>query len=86
MKARYVKPLIMLRWRLRESKVPLTLLVKKKGVPDLTMIDLPGITRVPVRDQPENIYELQISGTWFISSYANTTRNLLILYIFCLYI
>ncbi|KAD4178901.1 hypothetical protein E3N88_27492 [Mikania micrantha] len=42
------------------SNVPLTLVVKKHGVPDLTMIDLPGITRVPVHDQPENIYE-QIS-------------------------
>nr|XP_043630273.1 dynamin-related protein 4C-like [Erigeron canadensis] len=42
------------------SNVPLTLVVKKNGVPDLTMIDLPGITRVPVHDQPENIYE-QIS-------------------------
>ncbi|WOL06980.1 hypothetical protein Cni_G15715 [Canna indica] len=35
-------------------------IVKKKGVPDLTMVDLPGITRVPVHGQPENIYE-QIS-------------------------
>ncbi|KAJ0593525.1 putative dynamin stalk domain, GTPase effector domain, Dynamin superfamily [Helianthus annuus] len=43
------------------SNVPLTLVVKKEGVPDLTMIDLPGITRVPIGDQPENIYE-QISG------------------------
>ncbi|KAL8230152.1 hypothetical protein R6Q59_000512 [Mikania micrantha] len=43
------------------SNVPLTLVVKKKGVPDLTMVDLPGITRVPVGDQPKDIYE-QISG------------------------
>jgi hypothetical protein len=33
------------------------LVVKKNGVPDLTMVDLPGITRVPVHGQPENIYE-----------------------------
>ncbi|XP_021822547.1 dynamin-related protein 4C-like [Prunus avium] len=39
------------------SDAPLTLLVKKNGVPDLTMVDLPGITRVPVRGQPENIYD-----------------------------
>ncbi|GMH11401.1 hypothetical protein Nepgr_013242 [Nepenthes gracilis] len=39
------------------SNVPLTLVVQKKGVPDLTMVDLPGITRVPVHGQPENIYE-----------------------------
>ena len=39
------------------SNTPLTLSVKKKGVPDLTMVDLPGITRVPVHGQPENIYD-----------------------------
>ncbi|CDP19972.1 unnamed protein product [Coffea canephora] len=43
------------------SNVPLTLTVKKDGVPDLTMVDLPGITRVPVHGQPEDIYE-QISA------------------------
>lgn len=43
------------------SNTPLTLVVKKDGVPDLTMVDLPGITRVPVHGQPENIYE-QISA------------------------
>ncbi|KAI3468729.1 hypothetical protein Pfo_025392 [Paulownia fortunei] len=42
------------------SNHPVTLIVKKKGVPDLTMVDLPGITRVPVHGQPEDIYE-QIS-------------------------
>ncbi|XP_072973402.1 dynamin-related protein 4C-like [Typha angustifolia] len=42
------------------SNTPLTLVVKKNGVPDLTMVDLPGITRVPVHGQPDNIYE-QIS-------------------------
>ncbi|KAF7138967.1 hypothetical protein RHSIM_Rhsim07G0108700 [Rhododendron simsii] len=42
------------------SNSPLTLVVKKRGVPDLTMVDLPGITRVPVHGQPEDIYE-QIS-------------------------
>uniref|UniRef100_A0A2N9GCL2 GED domain-containing protein n=1 Tax=Fagus sylvatica TaxID=28930 RepID=A0A2N9GCL2_FAGSY len=30
------------------SSTPLTLEVRKNGVPDLTMVDLPGITRVPV--------------------------------------
>ncbi|KMT13705.1 hypothetical protein BVRB_4g080870 [Beta vulgaris subsp. vulgaris] len=39
------------------SNAPITLIVKKHGVPDLTMVDLPGITRVPVHGQPENIYE-----------------------------
>ncbi|CAN0920754.1 Dynamin-related protein 4C [Linum grandiflorum] len=44
------------------SNTPLTLVVKKNGVPDLTMVDLPGITRVAILDQPENIYE-QVTGT-----------------------
>ncbi|KAK4389276.1 Dynamin-related protein 4C [Sesamum angolense] len=43
------------------SNSPLTLVVKKMAVPDLTMVDLPGITRVPVHGQPEDIYE-QISN------------------------
>ncbi|KAF8038487.1 hypothetical protein BT93_B1128 [Corymbia citriodora subsp. variegata] len=42
------------------SNTPLTLVIKKYGIPDLTMVDLPGITRVPVHGQPESIYE-QIS-------------------------
>ncbi|KAL9684572.1 hypothetical protein QQ045_022013 [Rhodiola kirilowii] len=43
------------------SNCPLTLVVKKNNVPDLTMVDLPGITRVPVQGQPDDIYE-QISN------------------------
>ncbi|KAL4580149.1 hypothetical protein LXL04_016330 [Taraxacum kok-saghyz] len=43
------------------SNVPLTLVVKKKDVPNLTMVDLPGITRVAVGDQPADIYK-QITG------------------------
>ncbi|GJN30950.1 hypothetical protein PR202_gb19298 [Eleusine coracana subsp. coracana] len=39
------------------SDAPITLVVKKRGVPDLTLIDLPGITRVPVQGQPEDIYD-----------------------------
>ncbi|XP_011010061.1 PREDICTED: dynamin-related protein 4C-like [Populus euphratica] len=39
------------------SNTELTLVVKKNGVPDLTLVDLPGITRVPVHGHPENIYE-----------------------------
>ncbi|CAN0921192.1 Dynamin-related protein 4C [Linum grandiflorum] len=44
------------------SNSPLTLIVRKNGVPDLTMVDLPGITRVPVHGQPEDIYE-QVTET-----------------------
>ncbi|TVU47664.1 hypothetical protein EJB05_07270, partial [Eragrostis curvula] len=39
------------------SDAPITLVVKKRGVPDLTLVDLPGITRVPVQGQPEDIYD-----------------------------
>ncbi|KAL6596560.1 hypothetical protein ACP70R_047203 [Stipagrostis hirtigluma subsp. patula] len=39
------------------SDAPITLVVRKKGVPDLTLVDLPGITRVPVQGQPEDIYD-----------------------------
>ncbi|KAJ7953922.1 Dynamin-related protein 4C [Quillaja saponaria] len=39
------------------SNNPLTLVVRKNGVPDLTMVDLPGITRVPIHGQHENIYD-----------------------------
>nr|GEZ29123.1 dynamin-related protein 4C-like [Tanacetum cinerariifolium] len=42
------------------ANIPLTLVVKKKGVPDLTMVDLPGITRNPIGDQPANIFFLYV--------------------------
>jgi hypothetical protein len=42
------------------TDMPIQLLIRKPHAPDLTMVDLPGITRVPVYNQPQNIYE-QIS-------------------------
>ncbi|EAY89322.1 hypothetical protein OsI_10825 [Oryza sativa Indica Group] len=39
------------------SDAPITLVVRKRGVPDLTLVDLPGITRVPVQGQPDDIYD-----------------------------
>ncbi|KAF0914843.1 hypothetical protein E2562_032520 [Oryza meyeriana var. granulata] len=39
------------------SGAPITLVVRKRGVPDLTLVDLPGITRVPVQGQPDDIYD-----------------------------
>ncbi|CAM6129770.1 unnamed protein product [Calypogeia fissa] len=38
-----------------EGKISLH--IRKPDAPDLTMIDLPGITRVPVHGQPDNIYD-----------------------------
>nr|XP_043634941.1 dynamin-related protein 4C-like [Erigeron canadensis] len=60
------------------SHTPLTLIVKKNGVPDLTMVDLPGITRVPVHGQPEDIYE-QISAiiNEYITPEESTILNVL---------
>ncbi|KAL5209359.1 hypothetical protein ABZP36_004982 [Zizania latifolia] len=39
------------------SDAPIILVVRKRGVPDLTLVDLPGITRVPVQGQPDDIYD-----------------------------
>ncbi|KAF2313381.1 hypothetical protein GH714_010675 [Hevea brasiliensis] len=57
------------------SNTPLTLVVKKKGIPDLTMIDLPGITRVPVHGQPEDIYE-QIAG--IVTEYIRPEESIIL--------
>ncbi|KAM3288293.1 hypothetical protein P3S67_021723 [Capsicum chacoense] len=53
----------------------LTLVVKKNGVPDLTMVDLPGITRVPVQGQPDDIYE-QISE--IIKTYISPQESIIL--------
>ena len=37
---------------------PIILTIYSCTCPDLTLIDLPGITRIPVGDQPKNIYEV----------------------------
>ena len=57
------------------SNTPLTLVVKKNGVLDLTMIDLPGITRVPVHGQPHDIYE-QIAG--IIMEYISPEESIIL--------
>ncbi|CAK9134032.1 unnamed protein product [Ilex paraguariensis] len=49
--------------------------VKKNGVPDLTMVDLPGITRVPVHGQPDDIYE-QISA--IITEYIKPEESIIL--------
>ncbi|KAM3288295.1 hypothetical protein P3S67_021725 [Capsicum chacoense] len=53
----------------------LTLVVKKNGVPDLTMVDLPGITRVPVQGQPDDMYE-QISD--IIKTYISPQDSIIL--------
>ena len=37
---------------------PITLTVSRPDLPDLTLVDLPGIIRVAVGDQPEDIHDL----------------------------
>jgi interferon-induced GTP-binding protein Mx1 len=39
------------------SDTPINITVYSPDVYDLTLIDLPGITRVPIDDQPKDIYE-----------------------------
>ncbi|KAF2615432.1 hypothetical protein F2Q70_00013600 [Brassica cretica] len=41
------------------SDTPLELCVRRQSVPDLTMVDLPGITRNPVKDQPADITSIR---------------------------
>ena len=57
------------------SNNPLTLLVKKNGVPDLYLVDLLGITQVLVHGHPENIYD-QITD--MIMEYINPEENFLL--------
>jgi GTP-binding protein EngB required for normal cell division len=57
------------------SDAPITLVVRKKGVPDLTLVDLPGITRVPVQGQPEDIYD-QIAR--IIRSYIEPRESIIL--------
>lgn len=40
------------------SDVPIVLTVYSSSVPDLSLVDLPGITRVPTGKQPQNIEEI----------------------------
>ena len=42
---------------------PIVLNVYSPTCPDLTLIDLPGITRVPIGGQPKNIEEITLIGT-----------------------
>ena len=37
---------------------PIILNIFSKSCPNLTIIDLPGITSIPVGEQPKNIYEI----------------------------
>ena len=53
----------------------LTLLVNKNGIPDLSTVDLPSITQVPVHGHLENIYD-QIKD--MIMEYIKPEENILL--------
>lgn len=38
--------------------IPIVLNIFSANCPNLTIVDLPGITSIPVGDQPKNIYEI----------------------------
>jgi hypothetical protein len=38
--------------------IPIVLNVFSPNCPNLTLVDLPGITSIPVGEQPKNIYEV----------------------------
>uniref|UniRef100_A0A0C9S6J8 TSA: Wollemia nobilis Ref_Wollemi_Transcript_14676_2408 transcribed RNA sequence n=1 Tax=Wollemia nobilis TaxID=56998 RepID=A0A0C9S6J8_9CONI len=57
------------------SYSPIILHIKKVGTPDLTMVDLPGITRVPVGGQPADIHE-QISD--IIKHYISPKESIIL--------
>ncbi|MES1909396.1 MAG: hypothetical protein MHM6MM_002142 [Cercozoa sp. M6MM] len=53
----------------------LKLTLYRQGVPDLTLIDLPGITRNPVEEQPEDIYE---QVTALIETYITPSSTIIL--------
>ncbi|PHU07092.1 putative dynamin-related protein 4A [Capsicum chinense] len=57
------------------SNISLKIIVKKNSVPDLTMVDLPGITRVTILGQIKDILE-QILG--FIMAYITPEKSMIL--------
>ncbi|KAK8921391.1 Dynamin-related protein 4C [Platanthera zijinensis] len=57
------------------SDTPVTVVVRNNGLPDLTLVDLPGLAAVPVHGQPANIHE-QISG--IITKYLKPAESIIV--------
>ncbi|KAK8971471.1 Dynamin-related protein 4C [Platanthera guangdongensis] len=57
------------------SDTPVTVVVRNNGSPDLTLVDLPGITVVPADGQPRNIGE-QVSG--IIMKYIEPAESIIV--------
>ena len=57
------------------SDKPIHLKLHSTKVPSLTLIDLPGLTKIPVGDQPKNI-DRQIEG--LVRSYVNNAETIIL--------
>jgi dynamin 1-like protein len=57
------------------SKLPIHLKIYSPNVLNLTLVDLPGLTKIPVGDQPSDI-ERQIHG--LITSYTSKPNSIII--------
>ena len=56
------------------SRHPLILRIHAKNVLPLTLVDLPGLTKVPVGDQPKDI-DQQIRQIGFFFSFQKKKKN-----------
>jgi replication fork clamp-binding protein CrfC len=54
---------------------PIILTIYSPSCPDLTIIDLPGITRVPVAGQPANIHEITKN---MVTKYCKDPRTVIL--------
>lgn len=54
---------------------PIICQVYSSTVPDLTLVDLPGITRIPIGDQPKNIEEITKG---IVKKYCSDPRTLIL--------
>lgn len=55
--------------------IPIVLNIFSPHCPNLTVVDLPGITSIPVGDQPKNIYEITRE---MALSYINEPRSIIL--------
>ena len=56
---------------------PIILTIVSKNVPDLSLVDLPGITKIPVKgsDHPDNIEEIT---TNLVRKYIEDPRTIIL--------
>ncbi len=54
---------------------PIVVNIYSNTCPDLTLIDLPGITRIPIDDQDKNIYEITKG---MVSRYCSDPRTIIL--------